>query len=146
MGAADKQVEAALWRLAQSKYALLVVDHGSRRKEANDALFDVIKLLQRRAPPELIIHGAHMEMAPPTLAQGFQACVDDGARHVVVVPYFLAPGRHSITDIPNMAAEAASKHRGVTFSVAAPLGVHESIGDVVFERALETSKVDTSEQ
>jgi sirohydrochlorin ferrochelatase len=87
-----------------------------------------------------------MEMATPTLEDGFKACVGDGARHVVVVPYFLAPGRHSTTDIPNMTAEAASKYKGVTFSVAAPLGVHESIGNVVIERVLETTRVDLSRE
>lgn len=102
----------------------------------------MIELLRRRAPPGIIIHGAHMEMAEPTLDDGFRACVEAGARHIVVVPYFLAPGRHSTTDIPNMAAEAASKHAHVTYTVTAPLGVHESIGNVVIERAMEAMGLD----
>jgi sirohydrochlorin ferrochelatase len=134
--------EGSLWRLANAGHALLLVDHGSRRKEANEALFDMIELLRRRAPPGIIIHGAHMEMAEPTLDDGFRACVEAGARHIVVVPYFLAPGRHSTTDIPNMAAEAASKHAHVTYTVTAPLGVHESIGNVVIERAMEAMGLD----
>ena len=58
------------------------------------------RLRQRR--PDWIVHFAHMELAAPTLEQAFDACVSDGAREIVVHPYFLAPGRHSTDDIPRL--------------------------------------------
>jgi sirohydrochlorin ferrochelatase len=116
------------------KTALLVVDHGSKRKEANDMLFEVAAIL-KELRPDLPVHIAHMELAEPSIAQGFERCVRDGATVVIVHPYMLSPGRHAMSDIPNMVAECAAKHPGVTFCVTKPLGLDKKIGEVVLERA-----------
>jgi sirohydrochlorin ferrochelatase len=117
-----------------AKQALLVVDHGSKRKEANDMLFDVAAIL-KNLRPELAVHVAHMELSEPSIEQGFQRCVQDGATEVIVHPYMLSPGRHATMDIPNMVAECAAKYPGVSFRVTPPLGLDKKIGEVVLERA-----------
>jgi sirohydrochlorin ferrochelatase len=76
-----------------------------------------------------------MELAEPTIPQGFEACVRQGARMVIVHPYFLSPGRHSTSDIPRMVAEAAKRFPDVEYRVTQPLGLHPKIGEVVLERA-----------
>lgn len=113
--------------------AILLVDHGSRRPEANAQLEAMAALLRAREP-ERIVHVAHMELAPPTVAEGIAACVADGAQEVVVHPYLLTPGRHSQEDIPALAAAAARDHPGVSVRVSAPLGVHERLVDVILAR------------
>ena len=45
--------------------------------------------------------------------------------------YFLLPGKHWNQDIPELADEAAAKHPGVSYLVAAPFGVHPLMADVV---------------
>ncbi|QDU57049.1 Sirohydrochlorin ferrochelatase [Aeoliella mucimassa] len=75
-----------------------------------------------------------MELADPTVAQAFAACVEQGAKTVVVFPYFLSPGRHWSQDIPRLAAAAAAEHPGVSHLVTAPLGLHSLICDVISER------------
>lgn len=94
---------------------------------------DVARLLRERLG-DAIVEYAHMELADPTIDRAFAACVARGARHVVVHPYFLAPGRHSTVDIPRMAAEAAARFPGTTFSVTDPLGLDPRIVDVVLLR------------
>ncbi len=116
-----------------SKPAILLVDHGSRRAEANEQLESIAQQLRDREP-ERIVRVAHMEIVSPTIAEGIAACVEAGAREIVVHPYLLAPGRHSREDIPALAAEAAADHPGVTVRVSEPLGVHEKLVDVVLER------------
>jgi len=114
--------------------ALLIVDHGSRRDEANRLLAQVESLLRERdAFP--IVHHAHMELAPPTIADAFDRCVADGATEIVVHPYFLGPGKHYRVDIPALVEEAAAKHPGVAWRVTDPLGLHPKILDVVIERS-----------
>ncbi|MEI8197333.1 MAG: CbiX/SirB N-terminal domain-containing protein, partial [Phycisphaerae bacterium] len=61
------------------------------------------------------------------------------AKLVVVHPYFLAPGRHSTTDIPRLTAAAAEKHPGIRYHVTAPLGLDEKITQVIEQRVLECS-------
>mmetsp|Transcript_8941 Transcript_8941/g.26851 ORF Transcript_8941/g.26851 Transcript_8941/m.26851 type:complete len:152 (+) Transcript_8941:72-527(+) len=118
-----------------AKRALLLVDHGSRRKEANEMLDDVRNMVVELGAGVDIVETAHMELADPNIAQGIGRCVQQGAEEVVVMPYFLAPGRHSSKDIPEMVGEAAKEHPEVKISVASPLGVHRKIGEVILERA-----------
>ena len=117
----------------KSKPAILLVDHGSRRAEANQQLESIAQLLRNRDPGR-IVRIAHMEIAKPTIAEGLAACVSAGAREIVVHPYLLAPGRHSREDIPTLSAEAAAGHPGVAVRVSEPLGVHDKLADVVLER------------
>ena len=116
-----------------SESAILLVDHGSRRAEANEQLESIAQQLRDREPGR-IVRVAHMEIASPTIAEGIAACVEAGARQIVVHPYLLAPGRHSRKDIPALTAKAAADHPGVTVRVSEPLGVHEKLVDVVLER------------
>jgi sirohydrochlorin ferrochelatase len=118
----------------KKKIALLLVDHGSRFRGANDLLADVAAMVQQLSGLEKVYY-CHMELAEPTVAEGFAACVKGGATAVVVHPYFLSPGRHSTTDIPRMVAEAAQAFPGVEYCVTEPLGVHPKIGEVILERA-----------
>lgn len=115
--------------------ALIIVDHGSTVGEANDMLAEVARLVESRDSGFDIVKYCHMELAEPTIGQAFDACVSEGARSIVVHPYFLSPGRHSTKDIPEMVKEAAKKHPGVTFRVTEPLGVHGKIIEVILERA-----------
>jgi sirohydrochlorin ferrochelatase len=115
--------------------AILLVDHGSMRKEANEMLIDVAKLVQSMAGDAAIIRYAHMELAEPTIAAGIASCVEAGATDVVVFPYMLSPGRHSTTDIPRMVNEAAPKYPDVRFSVTPPFGINEKLGEVILSRA-----------
>lgn len=116
--------------------ALILVDHGSRRAEANSVVEQLARRLRDRTP-ERVVTFAHMELAHPTVAEAVAEAVAAGATEIVVHPYFLAPGNHSTDDIPRLAQEAIDRHPGVTLRVTAPLGVHEKILDVVLERVHE---------
>lgn len=115
---------------------IVLVDHGSKRDEANVMLEDVAQLF-RGTTGATIVEIAHMELAEPTIAQAFARCVAQGAKRIVVHPYFLAPGRHSTSDIPRMVAEAAAAHPGVAYSVTAPLGLDSRIIELVLDRVQE---------
>ncbi|MCX5658310.1 MAG: hypothetical protein NTW19_01140 [Planctomycetota bacterium] len=114
---------------------LILVDHGSRRAESNAMLLGVADLFRQAFGQEYpIVEPAHMELAEPTIGQAFDACVSRGARRVVIMPYFLLPGRHWDQDIPRLTAEAGSRHPGVEFLVAAPLGLHPLMAEVIRSR------------
>jgi sirohydrochlorin ferrochelatase len=121
-------------RQAHGCRAVLLVDHGSRRAQANVLLDEVAGLVKQRLGIASIVEIAHMEIAEPTIAQGFARCVEQGATTIVVHPFMLAPGRHVTEDLPRLIAESAEAHGGVAFAVAAPLGSHEGVIDAVIER------------
>lgn len=114
---------------------IVVVDHGSRRAEANEMMRCVANLIQTMAAEEIIVRFAHMELAAPAVADAFKQCVDAGADHIVVFPYMLSPGRHSTADIPRLVAAAATAHPGVSYTVTHAFGVHEKLAEVVLSRA-----------
>lgn len=112
---------------------VIVVDHGSRRAESNDMLLDVVAMFERLSEWR-IIEPAHMEIAEPTIAMAFKKCVERGAKLVIVHPYFLLPGKHWHTDIPNLTAQAARLHRGVKWMITAPLGQHALMAQIMNAR------------
>ena len=115
--------------------AILLIDHGSKREEANAMLASVRDMVQEQAGSDVLVGYAHMELAEPTIEQGIAECVRRGATEVIAFPYMLSPGKHSTRDIPRMVEEAAKRFPDVTFLVTPAFGVHEKLGEVVLERA-----------
>ena len=115
--------------------AILIIDHGSKRGEANEMLDCVSNLVQAMAGGDVIVRYAHMELAEPSISAGFAACVKAGASEVVAFPYMLSPGKHSTGDIPRLVAAAAAPFPGVTFSVTPAFGVHEKLAELILLRA-----------
>jgi sirohydrochlorin ferrochelatase len=119
--------------------AVIIVDHGSKRSDANDAFLQLVERFARRGDYE-IVEAAHMDLAPPTIAGAFDAAVARGATEIVVHPYFLLPGRHWDEDLPALCREAARKHPGVGWKLTPPLGMSDRILDVIAERIEEARR------
>ena len=120
--------------MTKQKIALLIIDHGSKYPAANESLDEVASYL-RKDRPDLIIETAHMELAEPTIRDGYIKCVSKGATHIIAHPYMLSKGRHAVRDIPNMVMEVAAEHPEVKTEVTEPLGPHSLITSVILERA-----------
>ena len=115
--------------------AILLIDHGSKRAEANEMLACMANLVQAMVGPAVIVEHAHMELAEPDIPAGFAACVERGATDVIAFPYMLSPGRHSTSDIPRLCAEAAARFGGVSYRMTDAFGVHEKLGELILLRA-----------
>ncbi|XP_027359112.1 uncharacterized protein LOC113867821 isoform X2 [Abrus precatorius] len=72
---------------------VIIVDHGSRRKESNLMLNEFVEMFKNKTGYE-IVEPAHMELAEPSIRDAFQSCVQQGANRIIVSPFFLSPGRH----------------------------------------------------
>ncbi len=116
--------------------AVIVIDHGSRLDAANTMLDQVAALFRERTGVS-IVEPAHMELAAPTLEEAAAKCVEQGARTIVVHPYFLAPGRHSTGDIPAMVEALKPRHPNVQFIVTGPLGVDDAMAEIMHRRVAE---------
>lgn len=117
---------------------LVVVDHGSRAAASNASLDAVVREIAGLAGDRyMAVLPAHMDLASPSIADAFDEAVARGAAFVVVAQYFLAPGRHSENDVPRLTAEAAARHPGVGFVIAASLGPHAVLSSLVLDRAAE---------
>ncbi|MGB0679727.1 MAG: sirohydrochlorin chelatase [Polyangiales bacterium] len=114
--------------------ALLLIDHGSRRAAANRTLAGVAALFRAELGDTWMVTHAHMELAPPTVADALADCAGAGVQEVFCLPYMLAPGRHATEDIPAQVRQAATAHPELTVHCTAPLGLHPGMLDIVLQR------------
>ena len=106
------------------KTGVLLIDHGSRRPESNQRLFELARLYQQTVGSDnTIVAAAHMEIASPSIKDGIASLVEAGVDEIVCHPYFLSPGRHVQDDIPSLVKEACE-----TLNVAIPIVTSEPLG------------------
>ena len=121
--------------MAPKKIALLLIDHGSKLKEANDMLVHVANLT-KKMQPSLIVQWAHMELANPTMGEGIKACIEKGAQTIIAQPYMLSPGRHATQDIPNSLKTIMQTYPKIRLEIQPCLGVHPKLISIILERIL----------
>jgi sirohydrochlorin ferrochelatase len=116
--------------------ALLLVAHGSRRKQSNDEVVELAEKLKRHCAGQYnIIHAGFLEIAAPSIADGIKNCIAEGAESITVLPYFLNSGRHVVEDIPNIVKTAQSESPEIDIRVAQHLGASEMMMDLLISSA-----------
>lgn len=116
--------------------ALLLVAHGSRRPAANEEVRRLAAAVRRRAADRFaVVKVAFLEFAEPSVAEGIEACVAQGASVVTVVPYLLAAGSHVARDIPRAVAARQKAHPETTILVAPHIGLAEGMADLIIAQA-----------
>lgn len=106
----------------QSKFAYLLIAHGTRDKEGENAFFLFVKEFEH-AFPHRNVQPAFLELCHPSIPEGIDACVKGGAEEIFVLPLMLFPGRHINQDIPNEIQEAKRKYPQVDFHYAGALAL-----------------------
>jgi sirohydrochlorin ferrochelatase len=120
--------------MTKDKTALLLIAHGSRQEEANADLHDIVAEMRKRGEYD-VVEGAFLEMAEPTIEEAGGRCVAQGARKVVLLPYFLSAGVHVRQDLAGIREKLAETFVGIEFRLAEPLGPHPLLVEIVVERA-----------
>src|SRR5512143_443307 len=118
------------------KESILLLGHGSPKKDANN-LDHVGKMLHgmlHAGCDEDCVKIAYLQFAEPGIMDAIKQCVEQGAKKVILHPFFLSAGMHVTKDIPGMIAEARGIYPGVKFVYTEPLGVHEKLAHIVMER------------
>ena len=117
----------------QVKTAVLLIGHGSRARNANDALIHVVDHFQK-AWPHRILKAAFLEISPPSIPEGIDLCVAEGAERIIVIPYFLFRGNHVKVDLPVFIKEGRKKYPDIDVILGPHLGFHPKIIEIVDER------------
>jgi sirohydrochlorin ferrochelatase len=116
--------------------ALVLVAHGSRRKQSNEEVVELaIKLKQHCNNEYDMVHAGFLELASPSIPEGIQQCIDAGATQVTVLPYFLNSGRHVVDDIPNEVNQARTANPRSDIKIAQHLGASELMMDLLIRSA-----------
>lgn len=116
--------------------ALLLVAHGSRRKQSNDEVIELVAALREKCSQQYpVVHASFLEISSPLIPDGVRKCVEDRAESITVLPYFLNTGRHVADDIPTIVEECRAEYPHVDIRIASHLGASPLILDLVIKSA-----------
>lgn len=111
---------------------LLLIAHGSRRRASNEEVRNLADRLSKRGGDRFgRVVCAFLELAEPSIPDAVERCVADGAREILVLPYFLAAGRHVSSDIPEQLAPGRRKHPGVRIRLLPYVGAADGMLDLM---------------
>lgn len=106
--------------------AVLLVSHGSRSPKTKEEVIVLVELLRQQLP-QTIIDFAFLEIEPPSIPEGIDNCVTQGATEVIVTLNFLNAGRHVNDDVPAIVRAAQGKYPQIKFFITQPVGAHPQI-------------------
>lgn len=116
------------------KTGYIVFAHGSRVESANDSVRAAAGRMAQEGGFDLV-DVAFLDCTPPDLLTSIGRIVERGAARIVVIPYFLTPGRHTAMDLPRIVEEASRIHKEVKIDVTDSLDGHPALGAILLERA-----------
>lgn len=112
-----------------STVAIVVAAHGSRAEPANAAHRQVVDALA--ASVDHPVTPAFLELATPSIPEAIDAAAATGAATVLVLPYFLHPGRHLSDDLPAIVDEATQRLPGTEVRLLGSFGAEPDLLDVL---------------
>ena len=116
--------------------SIILIGHGSPKKDANN-IETMGRLLHSMIHPDCskgCVKVAYLQFAKPELSDTIKESVHNGAKKIIIHPYFLISGMHVTKDIPEMINEAEKMYPDVEFIYTEPLGIHEKLVQVIAER------------
>ena len=112
--------------------AVLLVSHGSRSPETKKEVRQLLGRLKRKLSWPIIQY-AFLEIEKPSIPQGIERCVRQGAKDILVLLNFLNSGKHVDQDIPRLVNEARCRFPGVRLRISMPIGQHPKIDDLFLD-------------
>ena len=117
---------------------ILILAHGSREKQTENTLHQIIDLLQKKTV-NTIIGKAFLQFSEINLEKGLDLLVKKGASEIVIIPYFLFDGIHIREDIPKEIEEYKKGNPDIKVSLGKTLGVDERLVDILLDRVGENA-------
>ena len=113
---------------------LILFSHGSLLCGAGETLKEHADRLRGRSGFDVVEVG-YMNYSEPSFEEAVTQCAEAGATRIVVVPYFLVPGKFVRSDLPEHIEAARVKRPHLEFVVAEAIGYHEELADAILDMA-----------
>ena len=117
------------------KPPLLLAAHGTR-DQAGVAAFNALaeRVGGLAAGDGTRVAGGFIELSPPPLREAVATLVNGTPAHMVAVPLMLSAAGHAKGDIPAALARERTRHPGLRWTYARPLGPHPALLDLLAAR------------
>ena len=109
--------------------AVLFISHGSRFPKTEEEVHGFVEKLKQKSKIPIFEY-TFLDVMPPSIPEGIDACVKKGATEIIVLLNFLNAGRHVDEDIPYIIEEARTRYPKVRFKISKPVGQHSEIIDL----------------
>lgn len=106
--------------------AVLLVSHGSRSHQTKREVQALVSELRKTSDVPLL-EMAFLEIESPSIDEGIDRCVAQGASQILILLNFLNAGRHVDVDIPAIVYESQLKHPKVSIQISEPVGQHPGV-------------------
>ena len=111
---------------------LLIVAHGSRRQASNEEVNALASRVEKQLPSGFSgVKAAFLELASPSIEMAIDACYEEGASELLVLPYFLSAGTHVAKDVPSEVAKAMDKWPDKKVEIASHIGSLDPMIDLI---------------
>jgi sirohydrochlorin cobaltochelatase len=128
------------------KRGLLLIDRGSRQREASEELEVICAGIKAKGDYSFTDY-CFLEVEPPFIEDGIQKSLKQDIDSLTIVPYFLYPGKKvklAVSDVMKF-----QKNTDVKFVVTKPMSMHKTLINLVENRistSLEENGVTTSKK
>ena len=119
------------------KRGLLIIDRGSREREASEELETICAGIKSKGD-YVFTDYCFLEVEPPFIEDGISKCLKEDIDSLTIVPYFLYPGKKvkiAVTDTMKL-----QKDTQVKFLITKPMSMHKTLADIVENRIATTLK------
>ena len=112
--------------------ALIIIAHGSRRKEANAEFIALVEKIKTTSGSKYdFVEPCFLEISSPSLSESVKYVIENGATHISVFPYFLNSGNHVLRDIPEIVARLTQHYPDCTITLLPYFGTIEKIAELI---------------
>ena len=119
------------------KRGLLIIDRGSREREASEELETICEGIKTKGD-YVFADYCFLEVEPPYIEDGISKCLKQDIDSLTIVPYFLYPGKKvkiAVTDVMKLQNDTQVK-----FLITKPMSMHKTLVDIVENRITTTLK------
>jgi len=119
------------------KRGLLLIDRGSREREASEELEVICQGIKSKGD-YIFTDFCFLEVEPPYIQDGISKCLKEDIDSLTIVPYFLYPGKkvkNAVTDVMKF-----QKDTKIKFVITKPMSMHKTLVDIVKNRISATLK------
>ena len=123
------------------KRGLLLIDRGSREKEAKEELEFICERVRKKGKYDFSNY-CFLEVIPPFIEEGVTKCLNHELDTLTIVPYFLYPGKKVKAAVND--AIKFQQNTNVKFKISKPMSMHKTMIELVDNRvcsALEKNNI-----
>lgn len=113
------------------KRGLLLIDRGSKEREASEELETICKEIKKKSGYAFVEY-CFLEVTPPYIEDGIKKCLKSDIDSLTIVPYFLYPGKKvkaAVTEVMKY-----QEMTNVKFLVTKPMSMHMTLVKLVENR------------